>query len=139
MGRECFFLAFSFMERIGLLPFEGIYNLGYRLRKINDRYRLFYNRQNGHFELYSSCGFHLQKELDFGEDIDLRCLYKTYTTKSENVAKIMQLIDVSNAKLEENALFSGLDMAMQKVKEAVSYADKTSRDLSEEDLKKIYE
>lgn len=127
------------MEKYGLLPFEGIYNLNQRLRKIDRRYCLFYNWKNGHFELFSRHGFSLQKELDFGSKIDGSCVKRAIMTRSENIAKIMQKIDENNTKLEENALFIQLDSTKQKVKELISYADKTSKDLSEEDVQKICE
>lgn len=120
-----------------LEKFNGIYNLEERLREIDSKYRLFYNKKNKHFELYSRAGLFLQKELDFGEKIDSSIIEKTRMSRRENIAKLIKSMDKFNEKLEENAFLSNLDKSKQIARELINYADKTSRDLSENELKQI--
>ena len=82
-------------------------------------------------------GLNLTKEMDFGSSIDTQILKKVILTRKENIAKTLQKIDEFNAKTQENALFKLLQDTKDKVHEVVSYADKTGKDLSENNIQKI--
>ena len=115
--------------------FNGIYNLDKRLKRIDNSYVLSF--QNGSFGLFVKRGLNLTKEMDFGSSIDTQILKKVILTRKENIAKTLQKIDEFNAKTQENALFKLLQDTKDKVHEVVSYADKTGKDLSENNIQKI--
>ena len=82
-------------------------------------------------------GLNTQKELDFGEKIDVGAIDKTLLTKKENIHNLIKMIDKENEKLEQNAFFETLDKSKQITKEIINFADKTNRDLSENEIAEI--
>lgn len=84
-----------------MLVTHDLFNIANRLKSVDRRYKLFFNRKRNRFEIYANGA--MQMALPF-ERLDARTLDYARKTRLENLEKIMAEIEKENARIEiENA------------------------------------
>ncbi len=87
------------MEKVKIT--HDLFDIAKRLKSIDKRYELFFNRKKNRFEIYANGA--MQMALPF-ERLDARALLYARKTRLENLEKIIAEIEAENARLDiENA------------------------------------
>nr|DAW50298.1 MAG TPA: hypothetical protein [Caudoviricetes sp.] len=81
------------LQRIG----HDLFGIAKRLKSIDRRYELFFNRKKNRYEIYANGA--MQMALPF-ERLDARTLTYARKTRLENLEKIIAEIEEENARLE---------------------------------------
>ncbi len=136
MGRE-YFSPLIFMKDY-LIKFDGIFDLYNRFKKIDKNYELFYNRKTNRFELYSGV-MRKNLELIFGELNSSKCLIKTQQSRMQNIERVIKEIELYNERLQQKTIDNLRDKTMLVAEEAINYADKTSKDITLQEINSIME
>lgn len=76
---------------------HDLFGIAKRLKSIDRRYELFFNRKKNRYEIYANGA--MQMALPF-ERLDARTLTYARKTRLENLEKIIAEIDEENARLE---------------------------------------
>ena len=80
---------------------HDLFNIAVRLKSVDKRYELFFNRKKNRYEIYANGA--MQIALPF-ERLDARTLEYARKTRLENLNKLIAEIEAENARLEiENA------------------------------------
>lgn len=80
---------------------HDLFDIAKRLKEIDRRYKLFFNRKKNRYEIYANGA--MQMALPF-ERLDARTLSYARKTRLENLEKIIAEIEKENARIEiENA------------------------------------
>lgn len=80
---------------------HDLFDIAKRLKGIDRRYKLFFNRKKNRYEIYANGA--MQMALPF-ERLDARALSYARKTRLENLEKIIAEIEKENARIEiENA------------------------------------
>lgn len=80
---------------------HDLFDIAKRLKGIDRRYKLFFNRKKNRYEIYANWA--MQMALPF-ERLDARTLSYARKTRLENLEKIIAEIEKENARIEiENA------------------------------------
>ncbi|MEG2540512.1 MAG: hypothetical protein RSB59_01880 [Clostridia bacterium] len=77
-----------------------LFDIAHRLKEIDGRYQLYFNRKLKRFEIY--VGEALQIAVPF-TTLDARTLEHTRKTRVENLRRLMEEIEEENRKKEEEA------------------------------------
>ena len=76
---------------------HDLFNIAARLKSVDRRYELFFNRKKNRYEIYANGA--MQMALPF-ERLDARALSYARKTRLENLEKIIAEIEEENARLE---------------------------------------
>ena len=80
---------------------HDLFNIAARLKSVDRRYELFFNRKKSRYEIYANGA--MQIALPF-ERLDARAIEYARKTRLENLNKLIAEIEAENARLEiENA------------------------------------
>lgn len=85
----------------GIVIKNDLFNIANRLKQINKKYFIVYNKQTKKFEVHFKRNFHtLELVLPF-ERLDIRTINYVLKTKIENKKALLEEIENHNKKLEE--------------------------------------
>ena len=76
---------------------HDLFNIAARLKSVDRRYELFFNRKKNRYEIYANGAMQMALPL---ERLDARALSYARKTRLENLEKIIAEIEEENARLE---------------------------------------
>lgn len=79
---------------------NDLYDIAWRLRSVNERYRLYYNVQKGRYEVRDSLTYALEFVVPFNE-LDARTVEYARYTSVANAEQVFSDIEKNNAKLSQ--------------------------------------
>ncbi len=98
------------------------FNINERIKILNPNYFVVYNTQNHRFEVHNSRQFASTFCITCDSGLNASVLTKLRKTKIENLQKIVDEIDESNQKREDEIKRVALDKAEFKAREMFDYA-----------------
>lgn len=102
---------------------SDLFDIGKRLKEIDNRYRVFYNTKKSKFELHIQKGDKVSYLLTFPfNNLDARAITHCYKTRTERCEQIFNEIEESNKKLEREQLYQARKQAENKAEQVFSKA-----------------
>ncbi|MDD4839198.1 MAG: hypothetical protein PHE93_00810 [Clostridia bacterium] len=77
---------------------EDVFDIACRLREIDENYRLFFNTDHKRYEIYSRAGLEVVVPYTF---LDVRTLVHVRKTRLSNRKQLIEEIENTNARIEE--------------------------------------
>ena len=118
-----------------LIKFNDIYFISEIIKEENKNYELFYNKLSKQYVIIDNSK--KQTCITFNHYPDHRVLDKLDKTKIENARKLFKEIELNNQKIEQEKFATMQDLATSQLEEIISFASKTTCDLSKQQIKKI--
>ena len=92
----------SFKENSMILITNDLFDIAWRLRAINDDYRVYYNVEKGRYEVHSSNKNTLEFVVPY-DQLDARTVEYARYSRVENAERIFAEMEKHNAKLGKEA------------------------------------
>ena len=126
------------MFSAGLVKCENMYNLNERIKQINPNYELLFNQKTKRYEVHDISNLVCSKCLEILPcNLDARLIEKLYKTRKENMKKLFIEMELENRKLEEQNFDSVFEKSSDAMREIVSFASRTNKDLTRDEMKNI--
>lgn len=110
--------------------FDDAINIIPAIKNIDNCYRVFYNKKNARYELYSQKGLNLVMELVCPyPNLDNRFLIKVKQSRKEYAQSLLEQMDKENEKIEKQEQENLLDKTRIMAKEMIDYGNKKSTDV----------
>ena len=102
---------------------NDLFDIAWRLRSVNDSYRLYYNTQKCRYEVRNGDTNALEFVVPYGE-LDARTVeYARYTSVS-NANALLEEIERNNAKVEQQAIAKLTENAECRIEKGARYENK---------------
>lgn len=110
---------------------DDLFGIVNRLKKIDRDYFVLFNHKNNKYELHNKAQLGNTYCLTFPyKTLDYRAITHTLKTSVRNCEKIFYEIDKVNESIEKSAHNKILDECEYKLKDIISFADKSSKSLN---------
>lgn len=119
-----------------LIKINDVYFISDIIKNINPNLDIFYNKNTCIYEVHDTSKFD-SFIISYSKYPDQNLIKKLYQTSKENSKKYLDLIQKENEKLLENQNKKLLDDANARFNEIMSFAEKSSNELSLSAIKKI--
>lgn len=108
---------------------HDVFNIAKRIKRINKSLKVFYNKLNSSFELYSFKFGKYSFEKNLGKTLNFLAEKYVYTNRIENLNYIIEKIDNENLKIENSGREEQSDNLKQMFKTLIDYANKKDADI----------
>lgn len=108
---------------------HDVFNIAKRIKRINKSLKVFYNKLNSSFELYSFKFGKYSFEKNLGKTLNFLTEKYVYTNRIENLNYIIEKIDNENLKIENFGREEQSDSLKQMFKTLIDYANKKGADI----------
>lgn len=95
---------------------NDLFDIAWRVRAVDDDYRLFYNGEKKRFEVHSAARGTMQFAVPFDE-LDARTVDYARATRVQNAEKIFAEVERHNELVQRNALSDAVNAVQNIVKE----------------------
>ena len=121
-----------------LVEVKDMFFLYKRIKKINPNYVLLFNLKTKKYEVHDMLNRFDSKCLTISHnDLNAKLEYKLFVSRRENMKKLFLEIEENNKKLENREINLALEKAKYKTGEILRFANNSSRDLSQNEIKNI--
>ena len=95
---------------------HDVFDIAWRMKSIDERYRLYYNRKAKRYEVY--IGDMLESVIPY-DTLDIRMLEYLRKTRRENINALMAEIEEHNRRLEEESNRRIMERANSRIEEVL--------------------
>ena len=95
---------------------HDVFDIAWRMKSIDERYRLYYNRKSRRYEVY--IGDTLESVIPY-DTLDIRTLEYLRKTRRENIDALMAEIEEHNRRLEEESNRRIMERANSRIEEVL--------------------
>lgn len=116
------------MEHLILIK-NDLFNIAKRIRKINKKLFVFYNKKNNNFEIYSTNGCSFSFEVSLGKTLNQKAIKIVFTSQASNIEGIVKNLDLQNEKIEAANLKKQNMLAKDMLSDCLNFASKKAEDV----------
>lgn len=108
---------------------NDLFSISKRIKKINKKLLVFYNKKTLTFQLYSKSNISLIFEADLGKTLDQKAISFVQKNSVINIAQIVKKMDFDNKKIEDEKRKNEQTFSKDLLSDFISFADRKSSDV----------
>lgn len=121
-----------------LIKINDVYFISEQLKTINKNFELFYNKNTNRFEVHNTKSAR-SFIVSFDKYPNPNLIYKTLKSMNSDIEEISKEIENHNTKIQEKNNLEILQTASDNFREILNFSEKTNKELSQKQIKKIIE
>lgn len=120
-----------------LQEINDIFFINKRIKAINPYYKIFYNTKKSQYEVHDLSNLHDTFCISFNHYPNIKIIKRLNESKKENIINLLKSIENENLSLETLHNNNILNTSKDKLKEVLSFAEKSTTSLSRKQINKI--